>query len=706
MNLKPELVQKWILGGTITFGAILAATLLSVTTSFENLELKSYDWRFSLRGPISVNNDDIVIVALDQQTFDDLAYRPPLPRTFYAKLIDNLTRAQARLIVFDVLFTEPSQNDTGEDGALAQAAARSQRVVFAGKMETANMRGGSISMTLNRPLPSLLQSSPNWAVVNIDEDQDGFVRRYLLYVAIDERKFFPLALQAYAQTRGQSVNLERFFNTAPLQFNGNDLALFDANSFLINYRGPEKTYPTYSLAAVLDDKEFQLPDAELDTDSFEKELLPTGVFKNKIVLIGATAEELQDNKLTPFFSSRGQQRKLPGVEVHANALSTLLHGDFIARTTPGVNFLIVAANALLTLFFVLRARAAIGIIFAFGQIVLMLVVACLVFSSLQLWIPVVAPITVAVLSYIGNITPVLVAERRERYRTKKIFEQYVSASVVNSILASGQNPKFGGEKRWLTVLFSDIRGFTTYCEKHKPEVVVQRLNEYLTLMTEVIFKYQGTLDKFVGDAIVALFGAPYVFPNHAEMACATACEMIEQLREMQKSWSAQAQDYFQIGIGVNTGAMIVGNLGAQQRFDYTAIGDEVNLGARLEGANKQYHTAIIISESTYRQVKKRAQVRELDLVRVKGKSKPVKIYELRDMIPLPDIEQDLLVDTYTRGLESYKQRQWYRALKEFQSILRYFPTDGPTRVYIQRCFDFIASPPPSNWDGVYEFKTK
>jgi len=706
VNLKLPLAPKWILGGAITLGAVVVATLLGVTTSFENLELKSYDWRFALRGPISVNNDGLAIVAIDQQSLDDLEQRWPFPRALFAKLIDNLTRAEARLIVFDVVFTEPSQDDPAGDAALAEAAVRSGRVIFSGKKETVNMAGLSSSETFKAPLPQLVQASPAWAVVNIDEDQDGFVRRYLLYVAIDEQRFYPLTLQAYAQTRGQRSFLEKLAAGEPVLFNGKPVSYYEANSFLINYRGPAKTYPTYSLSEVLDDRSFQLPDTALDTDSFEKQHLAGEVFKNKIVFIGATAEELQDNKFAPFFSYEGRQRKLPGVEVHANALSTLWHGDFIARTSFGVDFLMIALNAVLAMLFVLRARTVMGIIFTFGQIVLLFIAALLLFVWLEVWMPVIAPMAAIVLSYIGNLTPVLVAERRERYRTKRIFEQYVSASVVNDILASGQNPKFGGEKRWLTVLFSDIRGFTTYCEKHKPEVVVQRLNEYLTLMTEVIFKYQGTLDKFVGDAIVALFGAPYVFPNHAEKACETACAMIEQLREMQKRWSEQAQDYFQIGIGINTGAMIVGNLGAQQRFDYTAIGDEVNLGARLEGANKQYHTAIIISEATYKQVKKRAQVRELDFVRVKGKSKPVKIYELRDMNPVPDIERDLLIDGYMRGLQFYQQRQWYRALKEFQIILRYFPTDGPTRVYVQRCFDFIASPPPANWDGVYEFKTK
>ncbi|MDQ7053694.1 MAG: adenylate/guanylate cyclase domain-containing protein [candidate division KSB1 bacterium] len=171
------------------------------------------------------------------------------------------------------------------------------------------------------------------------------------------------------------------------------------------------------------------------------------------------------------------------------------------------------------------------------------------------------------------------------------------------------------------MLFSDIRSFTSYCERHDAESVVYTLNEYLTAMVEIIFRHKGTLDKFVGDEIMALFGAPLYYEDHAVQACETACEMITNLRELQRKWSKNARDYFHIGIGINTGTMIVGNLGSQQLFDYTVIGDEVNLAARLEGANKQYWTSIIISQSTYRQVQGRARVRELDLVRVKGKKK-------------------------------------------------------------------------------------
>ena len=277
--------------------------------------------------------------------------------------------------------------------------------------------------------------------------------------------------------------------------------------------------------------------------------------------------------------------------------------------------------------------------------------------------------------------------------------------VIEDIMKDPSKLKLGGEKRIISVHFSDIRSFTTYCEKRSPEEIVSILNEYLDEMTKVIVQHKGTLDKYVGDEIMAIYGAPHPYKNHAEKACATALEMVARLRALQRNWSEQKLDYFQIGIGINTGKVILGNLGSSQLFDYTVIGDDVNLGARLEGVNKQYGTTIIISEFTYKAVRKKALVRELDLVRVKGKRKPVRIFELCGMGAIPAIEKDLVIDVYTQALNYYKEYKWYQALTEFKRILRYFPTDGPTRVYIKRCLDFIENPPPENWDGVYEFTT-
>ncbi len=700
-----KLTNKWILGSGISLLAGVAALFLSFTSTFENLERKSYDMRFALRGRDETTNSPIAIVAIDEKALASLPQKLPYPREYYAKVIDNLTQAGARLIVFDIAFTEPSVTDPNEDLIFAAAARRSARVIFAGKVVNEVAKNDILNVYLSKPIEPLLLGNADWGIVNIPEEEDGFIRSYLLYQEFDNQKYLPLALRAYVRlTKGQAILDHAARNGAALRLNNIEIPFYNPNTFLINFRGPAGTFPTFSLADVLDDGAFDLGPIE-DTDIFE-EHLRANTFKNKIVFIGASVEELQDNKFAPFFSYEGKKRKIPGVEVHANALSTLMRRDFMKIAPYVIHLAMIIAASFFTMLIVLPSRATIGVILGVLEILTLFVLALAFFSLKQLWLPVVAPTLAIVLSYIGNTAQLVFVERRERRFVRKVFSQFVSKSVVDKMLASGQMPKFGGEKRELSILFSDVRGFTTYCEKHPPEVIVQRLNEYLTEMVDIVFHHQGTLDKFIGDAVMALYGAPHHYPEHAEQACVTACEMITRLREIQKRWSADAKDFFHIGIGINTGTVIVGNLGSEQKFEYTVIGDEVNLASRLEGANKQYSTSIIISESTYAQVKKKARVRELDWVKVKGKKRPARIFELCSMEKLPAIEEDLLIGVYHQGLALYKKREWYNALKQFKRVLRYFPSDGPARAYVNRCLDFIENPPPADWDGVYEFKTK
>ena len=703
MNKKTEkrLPKKTILSLLLALLAFFIALILSVTEAFWLLELKTYDLRFSLRGARPDPDSNIVIVAIDDQTFASIPARFPYPRSLYARIIENLLEAGARLIVVDIEFTEPDAQNPQEDIRLAEAIAYAGNIILAGKIVTEFGYNDIRNTYLLKPLDILLESGASWALVNVIEDPDGFIRRYFLYQPHNNRFYYPLAIAAYQALLDTSAQVEINNGVARL----GDLNIPKIfNTMLINYRGPAGTFPTYSLSSVLDDADYDLGPDE-DTDIFELHKM-WGTFKDKVVFIGASAEELQDNKFTPFFQFRGRRQKMPGVEIHANALSMLLHGDFIARLERHWNLLIMLVLAFLLTFLGVQARPLVASIFAFLITLSYLAAILVAFIKLRVWIDAVGPLASIFLSYVGGVAYRVTLERQEKGRVKRVFQQYVAKSVVENMLASGEMPRFGGERRELTVLFSDIRSFTSYCERHEPENVVYTLNEYLTAMVDIIFRYQGTLDKFVGDEIMALYGAPLYFEDHAIKACETACEMISNLRELQKKWSRDSRDFFQIGIGINTGKMIVGNLGSQQLFDYTVIGDEVNLAARLEGANKQYWTSIIISESTYEQAKSKARARELDLVRVKGKKKPVKIYELRSMSPLPQIEEDLIIGVYTEGLALYKQRRWYEAIKEFKRILKYFPSDGPSRVYIKRCLDFIENPPPDDWDGVYEFKTK
>ncbi len=693
-----KLTQNRLAFGTITaIAAFVIAVISTELTSVKTLELKSYDLRFALRGEIDVSDSDIVIVAFDELSLRSIPARWPFPRSLFARALTNLKRAGARMVLFDLELSEPDYKNPEEDQALFRATREFGDVLYGANIVN---KGNYYDLVL--PFEGLRRSGAGWGLINALEDQDGFIRRYFLFLPYKDKLLAPLSLVAYEKLMGAKP--QGSSSSGPYHLGSLRIPRINSNTMLINYRGPAGTFQTHSFVEVIDDRSFDI--GEDDDNIFDEYHLPEQTFRDKIVFIGASAEILQDNKLTPFFEYNGVKQKMPGVETHANALSTLLRGDFISRLDFRWQMLIMLVLALLSAFIALRARPVLGLLFVSLLAGLFAALSYWSFVEMQLWMDVISPAMAILLAYVGGVVQQVVIERREKGRVRKTFQQYVAPSVVDSMLESGEEPEYGGQKKVLTVLFSDIRSFTTFSERHTPEMVVYSLNEYLTAMTEIIIKHLGTLDKFVGDEIMAVYGAPVDIGNHAERACATACEMIASLRDLQRRWSQDSRDYFQIGIGINTGPMIVGNLGSQQLFDYTVIGDEVNLGARLEGANKQYWTSIIISEATYRMAQEKAIARELDLVRVKGKKKPVKIYELRSMEPIPDIEYDLLIGVYSKALELYKQQRWYEALKQFKRVLHYFPSDGPSRVYTRRCLDFIEMPPPADWDGVYEFTSK
>jgi adenylate cyclase len=298
------------------------------------------------------------------------------------------------------------------------------------------------------------------------------------------------------------------------------------------------------------------------------------------------------------------------------------------------------------------------------------------------------------------------SEVKKRKFLQETLTRYVTKQVVDLILEHPECIVLDGEERESTILFSDIRGFTSLSEKMTPKAVVQMLRDYFTLMVEVVFHFQGTVDKFIGDALMAIFGAPTPQPNHAELAMQTALEMQMLLKAFNKERVRKGQEPLLVGMGINTGNVVVGNIGSEERLEYTAVGDAVNLASRLEGLNKHYGVNIIISEFTYQYVKQGIVERELDKVRVKGRQKPVKIYEvLGKSGEIPTQTQDLC-HIFAQGLVSYRAKQWDVALEQFNHALQCGPSDGPSQLYIERCMRYKNSPPPDNWDGVFEMQTK
>jgi adenylate cyclase len=375
---------------------------------------------------------------------------------------------------------------------------------------------------------------------------------------------------------------------------------------LIDYAGPNGTVPSVPAVDVLQGKGLER-------------------VKDRLVFVGATALGLFDLRVTPVSPT------LPGVEKHASMAANILDGRFIAR--PAWIELVeggsLVALPLLLAVVLPTMRPVRSVVFSVVLGGVLFAVSHVGFRQ-GLWIPHVYPAVALILTFVGITLYRILTEERQRQFTRRAFQQYVSPEVVERIMQNPQALQFGGELRNLTVLFSDIRGFTTFTEKNDPHLVVQMLREYLTQMTRIVIEEGGTLDKYIGDAVMAEFGAPIAYPDHALRGCRAALRMNEEVARLQAKWTAEGKEPFRIGLGVNTGNMVVGNLGSEQLFDYTVIGDEVNLGARLESLNKEYETTthIIISEATYEAAKDGIDARPLGEVKVKGKSRPVVVYEL------------------------------------------------------------------------------
>ncbi|HEX7534882.1 MAG TPA: adenylate/guanylate cyclase domain-containing protein, partial [Syntrophales bacterium] len=452
---------------------------------------------------------------------------------------------------------------------------------------------------------------------------------------------------------------------------------------LVNYLGPGKTFPHYSISDII------------------KGRLSPDTFKDKIVIVGATAIGIYDLRLTPYSSV------FPGVEIHATAIDNILHGNFLHRSsgTSLLDVCVIVFCGLLIGIVVPRVKAVQGMILALLIVTVFVVVNAFIFSRYNLWLNVVYPALTMIIIYLGITVYRYITEEREKKKIRGAFQYYLTASVINEMLKDPSKLKLGGDKKDLTVLFSDIRGFTTISEKLTPEDLVRLLNEYLTEMTNLVFKYDGLLDKYMGDAIMAVFGAPLDQPDHAVRACRTALDMMEELRKLQKKWADEGRPVFDIGVGINSGDMVVGNMGSDMRFDYTVMGDMVNLGSRLEGINKEYGTNIVISEYTYAAVKDALFCRELDSVRVKGKKLPVKIYEL--LGEKKDAEKwERAVSLFEEGLLKYKLGLWDEAIAAFRKVIEVKQDDAPAKLYIGRCEELKKNPPEGPWAGVFTMTRK
>lgn len=671
-------MRKIVAGLLLGAGSAAVVLLLASAGLLEVAELKTYDWRMRTvaelraRSAEPLGHPDIVLVEINDASIRELAPlvgRWPWPRALTGLLIDYLSRGKPRTIAVDVGFWEPEREATypflgdgitsaQSDQALADAVRRAGNVILLADAVNPGFIDREIEQTpwnappyrlgpaieerpvITLPYPALASAADGFGHNYLVLDDDGPARRMAPFVRRGERYMPSLGVAAalagggYSpeevvldgetiRVRDRRIPLERVTVT-PGQTRSK---VHDQYTMLINYRAPaldaegERPYQAYEVKDLLRSEGQILSGGTPDIDP--------GVFENKIVFVGLTASGLMDVFQTPF--GRGT---MPGIQLHATIAESLLSDRFLRSAPPwtaaaaavAVGVLVGLMSAALP--FVWAASGATAA--SAGWIGL----SVYLFAG-GTWVSMVQPLLAIALSLFGGTAYRYFVEDAERRKVSRLFGRYVSRDVYEQLMSNPDLAELGGRRREMTVLFSDIRGFTSITEKGDPEALVAQLNEYFTRMVDIVFAHGGTLDKFVGDMVMALFGAPVGDPGHADHAVAAAVDMVAALGELNAKWTAEGRATLDIGIGINSGEMIAGNIGSSAVMSYTVIGDNVNLGSRLESLNKDYRTRIIISDATRLELTNQYNLRPLGGVVVKGKTRPVEIFEVCVPSPLP-----------------------------------------------------------------------
>ncbi len=710
-------LKNYGLVGLVIFLAC-SAGYLYLPKSVQVFDDKLRDLMFVFRGPTPASKD-VVIVDIDEKSLKELG-QWPWSRNKFAKVLDNLAANGAGAIGLDIVFAEPDNSspakvlrEMGRDASdapdfdriAANSVSNSPTIlgyVFALDDDGIKAAGApnvaAIVAEKNKPETEFLAGAHR-AVMNtkiIQEagyssgffntipDSDGIVRSIPMVLKYDNRPFPSLSLEMIRAVTGVK-KIDVYYDENGVQgivMGEMEIPTDRFGRLLVNYRGPAKTFKYISAYDVYMNKV-----AKKDIEG-------------KFILMGTSAAGLLDLRATPFDSV------YPGVEAHANAIDNIIKGDFLYRPSwaEGANLALILGGVIITVVLTAYASAVVGSAVFVAIFSLFVAFEYYMLFSKGIVLNILFPLSAMLLSFMSLSLMNYFLESRQKDFIKAKFAKKVSPAVVDDLLKHADMNSFEIKEKFVTIFFSDIRGFTTLSEAMgSPKALIGLLNEYMTPMVDIIVESKGTVDKFIGDAIMAYWNAPNEVQNHEDAAVGSAVKQIRALSELNKKLEEDGKPKIEIGIGINTGDVTVGEMGSYGRADYTIIGDPVNLASRLEGLCKPYHAHIVISEFTKSGLKSEYTLRELDLVRVKGKNEPVSIYEVLDD-KAPSDEFIAENTRYHEALSSYRASLFAEALSIFKEL---HDKTGVYlyNVYIERCEHYIQNP-PSDFDGVFTFTTK
>jgi len=697
-------------------GAAVLALVLWFVGALERLERVTWDGRVRWFAQPAITTPQIKLILLDESSIDwgreVMALSWPWPRELYAPLIDFCRRGHARVVAFDVLFLDPSPLDAAQDEALGAAIRRGPPFVgalFLGEttgirthwpayaprpewnitgLDTwleAGPRKGIDMPTASFPIPEVATNASLLADVKGDQDSDSIIRRGHLFRRFDGQVAPSMALASYLLSRNTAgTGYELKVREGRVDVEGHSIPIDEHGRAILHYRGPPGTYERFTAAQIIR-SEIQLREGN------EPDIEPD-VFQGAYVLFGFSAVGLLDLRPTPLSAVT------PGVEVHATLLDNLLASDSFAPAPDFLVALVVLMLALLAATAVLMSKWAWHSVLAFVVFLpLPVAVGCLGYLSGYWWPIAVGELGVA-LALVTGVVINYATEGRQKAFIKKAFGHYLSRKVRDQILEDPSRLKLGGERRELTIFFSDLQGFSTIAETMEPERLTALLNAYLTDMTDIILEEDGTLDKYEGDAIIAFWNAPLDQPDHALRACRAALRCQRKLDERRAEFKEWTGAELRMRIGINTGDVVVGNLGSSERFDYTVLGDAANLAARLEGANKALGTYTMVAESTWRKCGDGMVGRELGRLRVVGREAPVRVFEL---VGFAGESKPDYVEAFERGLLLCYAGKWQEAVQVFEQ----YQEDAVAQRYAVRCREVVRDS-WKTWDGVWNLTEK